>query len=69
MKVCYIISSCDKYLDNRVKYQMDTMLKNVNKEDIYYLTSKPDIDHRQFGWLTMDDTQNSFLIWSNSLPI
>ena len=58
MKVCYIISSCDKYLDNRVKYQMDTMLKNVNKEDIYYLTSKPDIDHRQFGWLTMDDPQN-----------
>ena len=58
MKTCYIISTCDKYLDTRVKYQMETMLKNVNKEDIYYLTSKPDLNNRQFGWLTMDDPQN-----------
>jgi len=58
MKICYIISTCDKYLDTRVKYQMNTMLKNVNKEDIYYLTSKPNISERQFGWYTMDDCQN-----------
>lgn len=58
MKICYIISTCDKYLQTRVKYQMDIMLKNVNKEDIYYLTSKPDIENRQFGWYSMDDTQN-----------
>ena len=58
MKICYIISTCDKYLDTRVKYQMETMLKNVNREDIYYLTSKPDINNRQFGWHTMDDPQN-----------
>jgi hypothetical protein len=37
---------------------MDTMLKNVNKEDIYYLTSKPDVENRHFGWHSMDDTQN-----------
>jgi hypothetical protein len=37
---------------------MDTMLKNVNKEDIYYLTSKPDIQNRQFGWYCMDDEKN-----------
>jgi len=58
MKICYIISTCDKYLQTRVKYQMDTMLKNVNKEDIYYLTSKPDVENRHFGWYSMDDTQN-----------
>ena len=58
MKICYIISTCDKYLQTRVKYQMDIMLKNVNKEDIYYLTSKPDVDNRHFGWFSMDDTQN-----------
>jgi len=34
------------------------MLKNVSKEDIFYLTSKPDVDNRQFGWFSMDDTQN-----------
>ena len=58
MKICYIISTCDKYLETRVKYQMDICLKHVNPEDIYYLTSKPNHDKRQFGWYTMDDAQN-----------
>lgn len=58
MKICYIISTCDKYLDTRVKCQMETMLKNVNKEDIYYLTSKPDPNNCQYGWYTIDDAQN-----------
>lgn len=58
MRICYIISTCDKYLDTRVKYQMETMLKNVNKNDIYYLTSKPDHEKRQFGWYSMDDERN-----------
>jgi hypothetical protein len=58
MKICYIISTCDKYIETRVKYQMETMLKNVNKDDIYYLTSQPNISKRQFGWQSMDDPQN-----------
>jgi len=58
MKICYIISTCDKYLDSRVKYQMDIMFKNINKEDIYYLTSQANIDKRQFGWNTLDDPKN-----------
>ena len=58
MKVCYIISTCDKYFDCRVKYQMETMLKNINREDIYYLTSKPNHSERHFGWYAMDDPKN-----------
>ncbi len=58
MKLCYIISTCDKYLDTRVKYQMETFLKDVDKNDIYYLTSKPNIEKRQFGWNCMDDDRN-----------
>ena len=58
MKICYIISTCDKYLDTRVSYQMQTFLKYINKNDIYYLTSKPNIERRQFGWNTMDDDKN-----------
>ena len=58
MSICYIISTCDKYIETRVKYQMETFLKNVNKNDIFYLTSKPNIENRQFGWQCMDDTQN-----------
>jgi len=37
---------------------MNTLFKNVNKDDIYYLTSKPDIENRQFGWYCMDDEKN-----------
>jgi len=58
MKFCYIISTCDKYIDTRVKYQMEVMFKNTNKNDIYYLTSKPNIENRQFGWLCADDEKN-----------
>ena len=58
MKLCYIISTCDKYLDTRVKFQMETMLKDVPLQDIYYLTSKPNLEKRQFGWNSMDDSQN-----------
>ena len=58
MKFCYIISTCNKYIDTRVKYQMETMLKNVNNEDIFYLTSTPNIEQRQFGWYTMDHVEN-----------
>ena len=57
MRICYIISTCDKYLETRVKYQTKYMLKNVDKNDIYFLSSKPNIDKRQFGWNCMDDTQ------------
>jgi len=58
MKICYIISTCDKYIDNRVKFQMDSCLKDVPNEDIYYLTSRPDIPNRHFGWYAMDDDKN-----------
>jgi hypothetical protein len=58
MKLCYIISTCDKYLDTRVKYQMETFLSYVNKNDIFYLTSKSDIEKRHFGWNCMDDEKN-----------
>lgn len=58
MKICYIISTCDKYLDTRVKYQMETFLSDVDRNDIFYLTSKPNIEKRHFGWNCMDDSQN-----------
>ena len=58
MKFCYIISTCNKYLDTRVKFQMETCLKDVPKSHIFYLTSKPNIEKRQFGWNCMDDFEN-----------
>ena len=58
MKICYIISTCDKYLDTRVKYQMETFFNDVNQNDIFYLTSKSNIEKRHFGWNCMDDEKN-----------
>lgn len=58
MKICYIISTCDKYLDTRVKYQMETFLSDIDKNDIFYLTSKSNIEKRYFGWNCMDDEKN-----------
>jgi len=37
---------------------METMLKDFPSSDIYYLTSKSDIEKRQFGWNCMDDGKN-----------
>jgi hypothetical protein len=34
------------------------MLKDFNKDDVYYLTSKPDFEKRQFGWYCHDDDKN-----------
>ena len=58
MKIAYIISTCDKYLETRVKNQLGTFLKSVKKEDIYYLTSKSNEKERQFGWNCMDYKTN-----------
>jgi hypothetical protein len=60
MKIAYIILTCEKYFTTRVKYQLNTFLKYVAKEDVYYLTSKMDEQNRQFGWGAADDY--------NSLP-
>ena len=61
MKICYVISTCDANLKTRVKYQLSSFLKYVKNEDIYYLTSQPNKETRQFGWYTMDDKVN--LTW------
>ena len=73
MKICYIISTCNKYLDTRVKYQMETMLKDFPISDIYYLTSKSDLNKRQYGWNCMDDEKNIawkyiYFIYNMNIP-
>jgi hypothetical protein len=37
---------------------METFLSDVDKNDIFYLTSKANIEKRHFGWNCMDDSQN-----------
>lgn len=58
MKVAYILSTCEKYIDTRVKYQTDNFSKYIDKNDIYYLSCKMDLDKRLYGWNTLDDPYN-----------
>jgi hypothetical protein len=39
MKVAFVLSTCDKYIDTRVKYQKKHNLYCVPENDIYYLSS------------------------------
>ena len=60
MKIAYIILTCEKYISTRVQWQLDTMLKTVDKNDIYYLGHTMDNEKRLFSWGAGDDY--------NSLP-
>ena len=54
MKICYIILTCEKYLSSRVKFLLQTSLKNINPTDIYLLSCKS-IDPNIYGWDTPDN--------------
>ncbi len=54
IKICYIILTCEPYLETRVKWQNDTFLKSVDKADVYFISCKnkePNI----YGWNTPDN--------------
>lgn len=55
MRICYIIFTCEKYLTTRIKYQMNSFLKYVDKNDIFYLANKMDEENRLFAWDAPDD--------------
>ena len=55
MRIAYVILTCEKYFDTRVKWQKDTSLLNVKPEDIYYLGHKMDTEQRLYSWGASDD--------------
>jgi hypothetical protein len=55
MKVCYIVLTCNKYFENRVQWQLETMFKHVDKQDIYFLGHTMDVDRRLYSWGAPDD--------------
>jgi Fringe-like len=50
MRVAYVILTCEKYLSTRVEWQMSTMFKNVDPNDLYFLGHKMDSEKRLFSW-------------------
>ena len=55
MRIAYVILTCEKYFDTRVKWQKQTSLLNVKPEDIYYLGHKMDLDQRLYNWGASDE--------------
>jgi len=54
MSCCYIILTCEKYLNTRAKWVLENSLHKVDKKDIYFLsceTKEPNI----YGWNTPDN--------------
>jgi hypothetical protein len=60
MKICYIILTCENYLASRVKFLLDTCLKNIDSKDIYFLSCKP-IEPNIYGWNTADNYESCTL--------
>jgi hypothetical protein len=54
INVCYIILTCEKYLNTRVKWQKETCFKDVPESDLYFLSCK-EIKPNIYGWDTEDD--------------
>lgn len=50
MRVAYVILTCEKYISTRVQWQLQTMFKNVNRNDLYFLGHTMDPDRRIFSW-------------------
>lgn len=54
MKICYIILTCEKYINTRVKWLRETCLFNVDQSDLYFLSCKPK-EPNIYGWNTPDN--------------
>lgn len=54
MSCCYIVLTCEKYLNTRAKWLLENCLYKVDKKDIYFLSyesKEPNI----YGWNTPDN--------------
>lgn len=56
-RIAYIILTCEKYVNTRVPWQLNTTLRNVSRDDIYYLAHTMDEERRLFSW-GADDSYN-----------
>ena len=53
MKICYIILTCEKYLDTRSKWQRENCFSTISQNDYYFLSCKPS-KNSVYGWNTID---------------
>lgn len=54
MKICYIILTCEKFMNTRALWQNRTFLQKVDKKDVYFISCKKSGEN-VYGWDTSDD--------------
>jgi hypothetical protein len=55
MKICYVILTCELYLETRCKWVRDTWLKSIAPHDEYvFLSAMPRPESHVVGWNTPD---------------
>lgn len=57
MKICYIILTCEKFLNTRTKWQRECCFKNVDSSSYYYLSCKPG-PNSVYGWNNDDNYES-----------
>ena len=70
-KICYIVLTCEKYISTRVKWQNETFFKNVNNQDIYFLSCKKS-GTNIYGWDTEDNYEscpNKYIAFFKNMTI
>jgi len=55
MKICYIILTCEKFLETRSRWQRECCFEGI--QDYYYLSCKPG-PNNVYGWGTADDYES-----------
>jgi hypothetical protein len=53
LKICYIILTCEKYIDTRARWQRENCFFNVSPSDYYFLSCKSG-ENSVYGWNTID---------------
>ena len=62
MKICYIISTYNKYLDDKIIFQMNSFLKHINNNDIYYLIQTKNEDVK---YININNSDNNIYKYFN----
>ena len=58
MRIAYIVLTCERYLETRVPWQLQTMFSSIDRNDIYFLGHTMDPSRRLFSW-GADDSYES----------
>ena len=70
MRIAYIVLTCEKYINTRMRWQMDTVFSSVNPADVFYLGHEMRPEDRIYSWGAGDNYESlpykfvDFFRWS-----